>query len=377
MKTVAVWKREWLPPSETFVRNQMDYLIEWRSLAFGVRRLDSILSRESDVILFGEGLRERAALMLFRLRGHSSRVTRFLRDERVDVVHAHFGSEAVSIWRQCKKARIPLVVTLHGHDITAAPLTRGFAGWRYRRRLRRMFSYASRVIVVSEFVRQRAIAYGADRDKTSLRYIGIPIADVDRTAVAPRWDIAFVGRLTHKKGVRDLLAAVASLKSTGVEASVVVVGSGPLTDELWAYARDNGLRVDFLGHQSPAEVRETLARSRMFVAPSRTAEDGDAEGFGLVFLEAAAAGLPVVSYAHGGVVEAVEHDVTGLLCTEGNVEELAVAIGRLLADPRLASAMGEAGRARAVRDFDIRLRNEELERDYDAALLGVEPSLAD
>lgn len=373
MRTVAVWKRVWLPPSETFVRNQMDYLSAWRSVAFGVRRMDSLLSRDSDEILFGDSVRERIALALFRLRGHSPRVTRFLIEQQVDVVHAHFGSEAVSIWRQCKKARIPLVVTLHGHDISAAPLTKGLAGWRYRRRLRSMFIYASRVIAVSNFIRQLALSQGAVDERTVVRYIGIPIEaaspDAARDA-ASRWDIAFVGRLAHKKGVRDLLAAVSNLSHEGIQPSVVVVGSGPLGAELRAFARQEDLKVEFLGHQSPEQVREVLAVSRIFVAPSKTAEDGDAEGFGLVFLEAAAASLPVISYAHGGVVEAVEDGVTGILCEEGNVDALTDAIRRLIANPDLAEELGRSGRARVLSDFDVKDRTRELESVYEAAVSG-------
>lgn len=371
MKTVAVWKRVWLPPSETFVRNQMDNLADWRSIAFGVRRTESILARETDTILFGEGIRERFALALFRLRGHSPRVTRFLQDQQVDVVHAHFGSEAVSIWRQCRKVGIPLVVTLHGHDISAGPSTPGFAGWRYRRRLRAMFGYASRVIAVSNFIRQLAIERGADESRVSVRYIGIPVDDVEQAPAAsgfPKWDVVFVGRLTHKKGAQDLLSALADLEAEGTSVSAVVAGSGPLAEALQRFANENGLRVDFLGHQSPAQVRTVLRESRLFVAPSKTAEDGDAEGFGLVFLEAAAAGLPVVSYRHGGVAEAVSDGVTGILCAEGDVDELARAIRSLLEDERLAAAMGTAGRARVAREFDVRQRSRELEMEYDASL---------
>lgn len=369
MKTVAVWKRAWLPPSETFVRNQMDYLSHWRGIAFGVRRVESPLSREADKILFGAGLRESVALALFRLRGHSPRVTRFLEVNSVDVVHAHFGSDAVAIWRQCRKAGIPLVVTLHGHDITAGPATDGFAGWRYRRRLNAMFRYASRVIAVSQFIRGRALEHGAAPAKTVVKYIGIPLdedaAQTHHDAGPPLWDLVFVGRLTHKKGVHDLLAAMTELKMSGLEPSLAIVGSGPLEDELRTIARDEELRVDFLGHLSPADVRMTLEHSQIFVALSRTADNGDAEGFGLVFLEAAAAGLPVISYLHGGVMEAVADGRTGLLSPEGDVSSVVAAIRALLTDPDRARAMGEAGAARASKDFNIRDRTQELEDVYD------------
>jgi phosphatidyl-myo-inositol dimannoside synthase len=86
------------------------------------------------------------------------------------------------------------------------------------------------------------------------------------------------------------------------------------------------------------------------VLPTRV-EAYDFEGFGLVFLEAAAAGKPSIGGRNGGVPEAVLEGETGLLVSGHDVEELAAAIGRLISSPELRQQMGQAGRARAVRDF--------------------------
>lgn len=369
MRTVAVWKRAWLPPSETFVRNQLESLRGWQGIAFGVARIDSVLSRDSDRILFGDGTRERLSLARFRLTGRSPRVEKFLRSEDVSVVHAHFGSEAVSIWRQCRALGIPLVVTLHGHDITAGPRTPGFAGWRYRRRLRKMFGYASAIIAVSEFIRECAIAWGAEPTKVDVGYVGIPTAFEPSTEAehGDTWDIAFVGRLSEKKGVGDLLQALADIPD-GRDVRVAIVGSGTLETELRAYAGQQGLHVDFLGHLDPAEVRGVLGRARIFVAPSKVAASGDAEGFGLVFLEAALAGRPAIAYRHGGVPEAVVDGVTGILSDEGDVAALGRAISSLLRDPARIDQMGTAGRNRVLGEFDVVQRAAHLEEVYEMAV---------
>jgi len=369
MKTVAVWKRAWLPPSETFIRNQIDALQDWRALPFGVSRLESILSRESDAILFGDSIWDKIALARFRVTGRSPRVERFLRANDVSVVHAHFGSEAVSIWRQCRHLGIPLVVTLHGHDITAGPKTPGFEGWRYRRRLRRMFAYASAIVAVSEFIRGQALLYGAPASKTVVRYIGIPTRDQRVRDAEPKWDIAFVGRLSEKKGVSDLLQALVLLGEMGRAARVVIVGSGPLKPELRAFSKAHRLNVEFLGHQNSAGVRSVLAASRFFVAPSQLAPSGDAEGFGLVFLEAALAGLAVVAYRHGGVPEAVADGTTGLLCEEKNVDSLAEAIALFLSDVQRTEHFGTAGSQRVLDHFDVTSRTAELEQIYTSVCL--------
>ncbi len=109
-------------------------------------------------------------------------------------------------------------------------------------------------------------------------------------------------------------------------------------------ASDLGLTVSFLGAQPPAVVERALASSRVFAAPSMRAANGDSEGFGMVFLEAAAQSLPVVSYRHGGVPEAVDDGITGLLVPEGDRAELASSVVEMLSNPVRARSMGRAGR---------------------------------
>ncbi len=112
-------------------------------------------------------------------------------------------------------------------------------------------------------------------------------------------------------------------------------------------------------------MRDELARCWLFVAPSVTAADGDAEGLGMVFLEAQALEVPVVSFASGGVVEAVADGETGLLCAERDVAALADNIAQLLENSTLRHQMGKRGRARVETQFDIRKQCALLEQIYD------------
>jgi len=89
----------------------------------------------------------------------------------------------------------------------------------------------------------------------------------------------------------------------------------------------------------------------------------------MVFLEAAASGLPVVSTNHGGIPEAVRHEETGLLVAEGNVRALRDALARLLTDRYLARRLGDAGREWVVRNFDINAQTPKLERLYFEAIV--------
>ena len=112
-----------------------------------------------------------------------------------------------------------------------------------------------------------------------------------------------------------------------------------------------GHHVRFVGWVDPAEVPAWLRAADVVVAPSRTAPDGWAEAQGLSIVEAMAAGRPVVASDSGGIGDAVEHEVTGLVNGEGRVARLPDAIRRLHADPALARRLAEAGRSRAVERF--------------------------
>jgi glycosyltransferase involved in cell wall biosynthesis len=110
-----------------------------------------------------------------------------------------------------------------------------------------------------------------------------------------------------------------------------------------------------------------MRNSTVFCVPSKTAANGDSEGLGMVFLEAGLHSLPVVSYAHGGVQEAVSDGVTGCLAPEGDVVALAQNLRLMLADTQRATQFGRAARERVLRCFDIRNQILQIEEMYDRA----------
>ncbi len=115
-------------------------------------------------------------------------------------------------------------------------------------------------------------------------------------------------------------------------------------------------------------VRRCLTESALFVAPSKTAPDGDAEGLPTTILEAAAAGLPVVSTWHSGIPEAVVDGETGLLCHEGDRLTLAEHIARLLADDDLRVRLGRQARRHVEAHFDVGIQAGILEDLYDSVI---------
>jgi glycosyltransferase involved in cell wall biosynthesis len=130
------------------------------------------------------------------------------------------------------------------------------------------------------------------------------------------------------------------------------------------------VRCRFLGTQSPSTVREWMARASVFCVPSVVAASGDTEGFGMVFIEAQAMGLPVVSTLSGGIPEAVEHGETGLLVTERDPVGLAAALLVLLENDELWQRYSAAGRTRVVSQFNLLQQTERLENVFAQLLEG-------
>jgi len=174
--------------------------------------------------------------------------------------------------------------------------------------------------------------------------------DAELLARAGRGYLLIVGRLAsgeRYKGHDELLAAMPSLLASHPETRLVVAGDGDDRPRLEAAAAAHGLadRVLFAGFVGEATLAELYRRAAAFVMPSR----GD--GFGLVYLEAMRAGLPVVAARGGAAEEVVADGTTGLLVDPASPEELTAALSRLLADPPLAARLGAAGGRRARETF--------------------------
>ncbi|NJP30807.1 glycosyltransferase [Micromonospora thermarum] len=363
--TVAIWKSMLLPGSETFVRNQADALIGYDPAFLGAVKVQSAVAADTDTIAYSSLPRDQVRFRLFRLTGRSRRVTNLLAAMKPALVHAHFGPEGWLISGAAASIGVPLVVTLHGHDVTAAPSTPGLRGARARWQLRQAFDRAAVVIAVSDFIRQRAIDLGADPQKVLVHYIGVPIPP-KQPPTPKEWDVVFVGRFTEKKGIEDLIEALAMV-GTARRPRCVFIGAGPLDQQVRDRAVRLGVDATFAGMQPPDAVKRYMAASKMLAAPSRTAPNGDSEGLGMTLLESAALSVPSVATRHGGIPDAVVHGETGLLSDEGDVAALAGNIRRLLDDDALRVRLGDQARQRVELRFDITKQSAALEDIYDMA----------
>jgi glycosyltransferase involved in cell wall biosynthesis len=294
-----------------------------------------------------------------------------VRDASPALIHAHFGVEGVYGVPLAAKLGLPLVTTFHGFDasLTRFQLLRsGKVSWiSYALNRGALARSGSLFICVSEFIRQRVLALGFPEERTRVHYIG-----VDANAFLPgeedpaRPVVLHTARLVEKKGTQYLLAAFSAICDRHREAKLVIIGDGPLRNQLMKLSSELGLvdRVTWLGSRNHAEVKQWLRQASVFCLPSCTASNGDTEGLSIVLLEAAAAGIPVVSTYHAGIPEAVIHAQTGYLVRERNIKSLSEALDALLSSYELRRRLGVQARALVQKDFDVTTQTRKLEQMY-------------
>jgi phosphatidylinositol alpha-1,6-mannosyltransferase len=181
----------------------------------------------------------------------------------------------------------------------------------------------------------------------SERRVEVPYGADPRPAVPPPSGATLltVGRLVPRKGVDVVIRALRRLPA---HVAYRVVGSGPDLARLRQLASDTGVgdRVTFLGRVDADQLAEEYQRCAIYVQPSRRTPDGELEGYGLVYFEAAAWGRPVVAGRSGGEVDVVVDGTTGLLVDGTSIDDVASAIASLLHDPPRMRGLGAAGRRR-------------------------------
>lgn len=252
-----------------------------------------------------------------------------------------------------------IVCAAHGRELLLNPLD-SLPGLTdaYARLRRWTLQQVDRFVPVSRYTAGLLYGLGVERERLHVVPNGTdPERFQPRDASALRARLGLdghatlltVGRLVQRKGIDTVLHALSSVADAVPSVRYLVVGTGPDRDRLERLARRLGVaeRVCFAGRVPHADLARYYSAADLFVMPSRE-EPPDVEGFGLVFLEANACGVPVVGARSGGVPDAVQHEHTGLLVPPADPKALATAICRVLTRPEWAAALGANGRRRAA-----------------------------
>lgn len=360
-RRVAVFRSELLPPSETFIRDQVSALTVWEPVLLGRKEVEGGLptpniSRE---IVPESGSRIARTLRFWLSRPDPLLVSK-LQQLQVDLVHVHFGTDAADIWPSVKATGLPMVVTLHGYDINIDRdwWEAGHGGLRrrvYPSRLLQMAHHpAVSFVAVSLAIKHQAVNVGIPEEKITVAYIGV---DTDRFTPGGmpldqrRKRILFVGRMVEKKAPLLLIRAFTEILQQIPDSELVMIGDGPLLGSAKLLATALNVPVTFLGALGSDAVLAQLHEARIFCLPSITASNGDAEGLPISILEALACGVPAVTSARGGLGEAVIHGVNGIGVKENNASDLAKSLKSILTGEIDISKFSIAARNIATLNF--------------------------
>lgn len=381
-RKIVVFRTKLLPYSETFIKEQVLSYQQWSPILVGQFSLsDGIDLEDVNYATFEQKYNKfyNFKRNVYKLIGFSPyRDYDILNNIKPDIIHVHFGVDAVVNWPLLKKIHVPLIITLHGYDITIDKSwwkagKEGIHLKKYPEKLNEIAKYENvQFLAVSQAVKEKAIEFGIPSDKIKVSYIGIDLLNfsVSTNNFDNRKQILFIGRLVEKKGAHVLLDAFSKIKDKFPEHIIKFIGDGPLKPQLNDQAQTLGVNAKFLGACSKETIIEELQNTSVFCLPSIRAKNGDSEGFGLVILEAAACGVPVVTSALGGATEGIVHGKTGFRFDENNSDELALYLDTLLRDPHLMKSMGQNGRDFVEKNFDINKCTRSLETIYEDILNG-------
>ena len=376
-REVAVFRQNLFRISEPFITDQAQTLRRYRAFYVGRLRFgEPPEGAASYALRDGGGGRSWPAIGWQMLSRNPSAYQHLLVDRRPALIHAHFGVDGVYALPLARRLGVPLVTTFHGFDATlsTASLLRSPAWANYPLFRRQLARQGDVFLCVSSFIRERVLAMGFPASRTHVHYTG-----VDTEAIRPRAadqetrTILHVARLVDMKGTRDLIRAMAALPPRHADARLVIIGDGERRRSLERLAGSLGLgeRVRFLGALPHAQALDWMARAAMLVLPSIHTCTGRTEGLGMVLLEAAATGVPIIGSRVGGIPEAVRDGVTGFLVPPQDPAAMARRIADLLDDRALRLRMGGEARRFVERQFDGRRQTERLEAFYDAAVAGA------
>jgi glycosyltransferase involved in cell wall biosynthesis len=278
---------------------------------------------------------------------------RVARQEGIAHIHAHFATHATYLaYVMAELAGIGYSFTAHAHDIY---LERAMLAEKVRR--------ARVVVTISEYNRQLLLGLCPEAaGKIQVVHGGVdpqtfgprPPQAVVASPAAPL-QIVSVGRLQEYKGMPYLVEACRLLHERRLPFRCVIVGDGPDRPALEDALRRYGLQqqVELAGWLPTSQVAAHLAQADVFVLASVIAHDGRMEGLPTVLMEAQGCGLPVVSTTISGIPELVQSGENGLLVPPRDAIALAEALAYLHSHPQERERMGQSGRARVLRDFDL------------------------
>jgi colanic acid/amylovoran biosynthesis glycosyltransferase len=286
-------------------------------------------------------------------------IKRYIKENKIDLVFAEYGTSGSFITPICKFLQIPLIVHFHGIDASKYSVLQEFENG-----YQAMFRYAASIIAVSNAMKQALIDLGCESSKITVTVCG---PHQDYLSLTPNYTsnhVVAVGRHTYKKAPYLTILAFQKVLQSHPELKLTLIGTGALFEVSQRLVQSLGLEdaIHLPGGLKREEIVPYLEKSFLFVQHSLVALNGDSEGTPVGVIEAMAAGLPVVSTRHAGIPDVVIVNKTGFLVDEGDIDAMAEYIIQIAEDRTLAKCLGSQSRDRILEHYTMEHHIETLNK---------------
>ena len=296
------------------------------------------------------------ALTVAHLTYQASVLSLFLNAYQINHIHAHFCSNATTVALLASRiTSIPYSFTAHARDIYHT-YTNKIDDDRMRANKIMESAFA---VTVSDYNKRhlQGLVGKANKKKIKRLYNGVNQQVFRaRTHCLSACRLIAIGRLVEKKGFKYLIDACQLLKSRHQQFHLTLVGDGPLREDIMDQIQTYRLEQDITlpGALPQEKIIELLNSATLLVLPCVVSSSGDRDGLPTVLLEAMSMGVPIVSTDVAGIPEIIDHGLTGLLVHPNSSKQLADAMGSLITDSDLANTIGQTGRLKAKRLFNLK-----------------------
>lgn len=270
---------------------------------------------------------------------------------KVSHIFCEYGTIGTKLIKVVNNIKLPLIIHFHGYDAHSDNIV-----LQNIEEYKILFKISSKIIVVSKAMKEKLIELGCPFDKIQIIRCGANSIFFNNSNynVNSNYFIS-IGRFVDKKGPYFTVLAFKKVVDIYPQYKLKMVGDGYLLDTCIQLSKFLKLEnnIEFCGVKSPEEIVDILSNSLAFVQHSLVTSYNDSEGTPVAIMEAMASGIPVISTFHAGISEIIEHNVTGFLVEECDVDKMAEYMLRIIINPNEAKEIGKNANNYAIENFNL------------------------
>lgn len=377
MGKVVHLARKFLPPTASFIYNQIVHHEQFSPSLVYCEETGSVFKDQlNQQIATYKAVNGRSGSYVYRyfrrlIGSDRKKLIRHITKFSPDVLHVHYGVDALVFSKVFEALKIPVLVSFYGYDCTSFPNRFNGLGKLWLQKSLFENPYITNYTAMSPDMKNDLLKLGCPEEKIIVHYHG---SDTKPFLIDREYSnnnvirMLIVGSLTPKKGHFFLLRALKKAQAqTSKQLQLDIVGEGELKESLQHFIKQEQIENVWFHGGVPYGSEKQLGlikEADVYVHPSITTPQGEKEGIPGALIESRSSGLPAISTAHAGIPFIIEHGKTGLLVRENNVEELAGHILALAENPELREKLGKQGQKFTLETLDVRMKERELEAIY-------------